>query len=99
MMAALEQEELQPRTVSRYEKLEIAPGETQLLVFEGEKIGYVRKAHNQLKTYRHGAGTIVWSGLPLELSSNSQATHHVYRRVLNLGRERNRLKSHLFVVR
>ncbi len=99
MLTTVQQEELQPLTVSRYEKLEIAPGETQLLVFEGEKIGYVRKAHNQLKTYRHGAGTIVWSGLPLELSSNSQATHHVYRRVLNLGRERNCVNSPLLVVR
>jgi hypothetical protein len=99
MLADRQQEELQPLTVSRYEELKIAPGETQHLVFEGDKIGYVRKAHNQLRTYRHGAGTIVWSGLPLELSSNSQATHHVYRGVLNLGEERNCVGSPLLVVR
>src|SRR5205823_1333782 len=84
ILTATPQEELQPRAVSRYEELEIASGETQYLIFEGDKTGYVRKAHNQLKTYRYGTGTIVWSGLPLELSSNFLATHHVYRRVLNL---------------
>ncbi len=99
MLIALQQEELRSQAVSRYEELEIAPGETQRMVFEGDKTGYVRKAHNQLKTYRHGAGTIVWSGLPLELSSNSHATHHVYRRVLNLGEERNCVSSPLLVVR
>ncbi len=98
-LTVVQQEELQPQTVCRYEELTIAPGETQHLVFGGDKIGYVRKAHNQLKTYRHGAGTLVWSGLPLELSSNSHATHHVYRRVLNLSEERNCVNSPLLVVR
>ncbi|MFL5592294.1 MAG: beta-galactosidase [Ktedonobacteraceae bacterium] len=99
MLADMQQEELQPLAVSRYEELEIAPGETQQLVFGGEKIGYVRKAHNQLKTYRLGEGTIVWSGLPLELSSNFQATQDVYRQILNPGKERNCENSPLLVVR
>src|SRR5205807_9496309 len=67
--------------------------------FGGEKIGYVRKAHNQLKSYRHGAGTIMWSGLPLELSSNFQATHHVYRQVLKLSEQRSCVNSPLLVAR
>ena len=41
----------------------------------------------------------MWSGLPLELSSNFQATQDVYRQVLNPGKERNCENSPLLVVR
>jgi hypothetical protein len=99
MLTDIQQAELRPQTVCRYEELAIAPGEKQHLVFGGDKTGYVRKAHNRLKTYRHGAGTIVWSGLPLELSSTFQATHHVYQQVLKLREQRSCVNSPLLVTR
>ncbi len=99
MLVGIQKEELEPLAVSRYEELEIAPGEAYRLLFDGEKIGYVRKAHNHLRVYQHGAGTIIWSGLPLELSSSPQAAHRVYRQALNLDEETNLTSSPVLVIR
>jgi hypothetical protein len=70
-----------PTPVCRYEYLEDESGSHQLF-FGNEKMHYVRKAHNRVKTYVRGAGKIVWCGLPLELSGNSAVIRKLYRRVL-----------------
>jgi len=75
-------EEISP--VSRYEFLQDYLGQTHQLTYEGEKIGYVKKAHNQWKVYRRGQGQISWSGLPLELSNSNAAIWKIYRQVLGL---------------
>lgn len=74
-----------PIPVARYEDLEGLPGGSRQLVYEGEKIGYVKKAQNALKTYRVGNGRIIWSGLPLELASSPAVTREVYRQVLTVS--------------
>ena len=92
-------EELTPVALSRHEEIELAPGMTYPLIFDGDKIASVRKAHNKLKKYRYGAGTIVWCGLPLELSSSVQTIHTIYRDVLNQHVKREQVESPLLVVR
>ena len=66
--------------VSRYEVLEDGP----VVAFGREKMGYVKKAHNQVRACPYGKGTLLWSGLPLELADTSEATHEVYRRALKV---------------
>ncbi len=53
------------------------------LVYVGDKIGSVRKAHQTLQTRAIGDGIIYWSGLPLELSDNPEALVSLYREILN----------------
>lgn len=92
-------EELTPVALSRHEEIELAPGMTCSLVFDGDKIGSVRKVHNKLKKYQYGAGTVVWCGLPLELSSSVQTIHTIYRDVLNQHVKRELVESPLLCVR
>lgn len=99
MLAVLGHEDSEPHALSRYEELEIAPGIRHHLVYDGDKVGYIRKAHNSLKSYGYGSGTIVWSGLPLELSSNPQATHAIYQHMLKREAESKHAFSPLLVVR
>ncbi len=75
------QEAMQSSPVSRYEDLEGIPGSGLQYTFGSDKIGSVRKAHNDLKTFHEGAGKIVWSGLPLEQSDTSLAIRQVYQHV------------------
>jgi hypothetical protein len=70
--------------VSRYERLEVGPGEACQAIFSHDKMGYVRKAHAQLRTYHSGSGKIFWSGLPIELAETAEVTQRVYQRVLGL---------------
>ena len=92
-------DELTPDALSRHEEIELAPGVRCPLVFDGDKIGSIRKAHNQLKRYHYGTGTIVWCGLPLELSSSVQTIHKVYHDVLARHIKREKVESPLLVVR
>ncbi len=74
--------DLVDRPVCRYEELQLPSGEKLRLSFGGAKIGYVRKNHNRLTTYKHGKGQIIWSGLPLELSDSPAAIYQTYRQML-----------------
>lgn len=89
LLASLEagQEVLTPRPVSRYETLLNLDGQPHQLTFEGEKIGYLQKAHNQCRIYPSGQGKIIWSGLPVELSTSSSAIRRVYEQALTLSTE------------
>jgi hypothetical protein len=78
-------QELTPVPVSRYEELEDDEGRTYQLTFAQEKIGYVKKAHNHINSYRYGAGKLVWCGLPLELANETLVIKELYQRVLNLS--------------
>lgn len=71
-----------PTPVCRYEYLEDDDGAGYQLIFGNEKMHYVRKAHNYIKTYVRGAGKVIWCGLPLELSSSPTAISKIYRRAL-----------------
>ena len=84
-----------PTPVTRYETLEDGP----VVAFGHEKMGYVKKAHNQLRVRTYGKGTLLWSGLPLELADTSEATHEVYGRVLKCTQEGQCKNSPLLVVR
>ena len=48
------------------------------MTFDGEKTNYIRKAHNALSIAEDGAGRVIWCGLPVELSSTSEAIHALY---------------------
>ncbi len=98
-LSDVELEELTPIALSRHEEIELAPGMLYPLVFDGDKIGSVRKVHNKLKRYQYGAGTTVWCGLPLELSASVQTIHTIYRDVLNQHVKREQVESPLLVVR
>lgn len=80
-----ELEKLAPVPVSRYEELEDAEGRTYQLTFAEEKMSYVKRAHNFVKSYRYGSGTLVWCGLPLELANEGWVIKEMYRRVLDLS--------------
>ncbi len=86
-----------PVAVSRYEVVE-DEGEIPMLTFGREKMGYVRKAHNQLRVCQHGKGTLMWSGLPVELADGSEAVRQVYCRVLKRDQGQQDEKSPLLVV-
>ncbi len=75
-----ETERVEP--VSRYERLEMSPGQHVSLLYDGEKIGYLKKANNSVHVYRHGSGSIVWSGLPLECCSDTSTIAMFYQRYL-----------------
>jgi hypothetical protein len=68
--------------VSHYEELKGAESKTYQLTFTEEKIGYVKKAHNQLKSYHYGTGTLVWCGLPLELANEISIIGAIYQQAL-----------------
>lgn len=87
------------RPVNIYEELEIGPGETSQLAYREGKIRYVRKAHNQLRTYKAGAGTLYRSGLPLELAADASATRRVYRKVLGLPEKEGQGESVLLCIK
>lgn len=70
------------RPVSRYEQLTDLNGQTHQLVFDGEKMGYLKKAHNQCRIYPLGQGRLIWCGLPLELAASSAAVRSLYRQFL-----------------
>ncbi|MBV9227683.1 MAG: beta-galactosidase, partial [Chloroflexi bacterium] len=98
-------EEFSPVPVSRYEELyeelEDAEGRVYQLTFAAEKIGYVKRAHNHIHSYRYGAGTLVWCGLPLELANETWVMKEMYRRVLNLAHcaEEQHVSSSLLISR
>ncbi len=73
---------LQSAPVSLYENLTLENGVTYQLTFLHEATNYVKKAHNQVYTYRHGAGRLIWCGLPLELASETPALNVLYRQLL-----------------
>ena len=62
-------------------------------------MGYVKKAHNQVRMCAYGEGMLVWSGLPLELADTSEATHEVYGRVLKVEKEGRCENRPLLVIR
>ncbi|HVU67076.1 MAG TPA: beta-galactosidase [Ktedonobacteraceae bacterium] len=68
--------------ISLYENLTLDNGETYQLSFQHEATNYVKKAHNQVRTYRHGAGQLIWCGLPLELAGETPTLNALYRQVL-----------------
>jgi hypothetical protein len=68
--------------VSRNEDLLDAAGHSYPVTFADEKISYVKKAHNQVHHYQHGAGKFIWCGLPLELANDMSATRMLYRQAL-----------------
>ena len=71
----------EPAPVSRYELLGERPDGLAgaiRLTYDGERIGYLRKAHNALVEGRYGAGRVLWCGLPLELANSPEALHAVY---------------------
>ena len=92
-------DQLIPSALSRHEEIELTPGTNCPVIFDGDKIGSVRKAHNQLRKYQYGAGTMVWCGLPLELSSSMQTIHTIYRDVLDRHIKREQVGSPLLVLR
>jgi hypothetical protein len=67
--------------VARYEEWLDAEGQNWQVTFGDEKISYVRKAHNQVQVIHLGAGTLIWSGLPLELASEGEATRMFYAQI------------------
>lgn len=71
-----------PTPVSFYETLEDTYGERYQVTFAHETTNYVKKAHNQVRTYQHGAGKLIWCGLPLELASETTALKALYRQAL-----------------
>jgi len=72
----------QPTPISFYETLTGTTGQTYQLTFANETTNYVKKAHNQVCTYQYGAGHLIWSGLPLELASETTALKALYRQAL-----------------
>lgn len=68
--------------VSFYEELVDREGQTWQVTFAHEATNYVKKAHNQVCSYPHGAGTLIWCGLPLELANETPALSALYRRAL-----------------
>ena len=85
--------------VSRYEEI-TGESDIPMLRFGREKIGYVRKAHNELRILHHGKGTLLWSGLPIELADGSEVVQEVYRRALGLEKKQSqREESPLLVVK
>ena len=76
--------ECAPVPVSRYEELVDVNRQSHQITFDGEKVNYVRKAHNCVYRLSHGTGTLLWCGLPLELASNPSATRALYASALGL---------------
>lgn len=74
--------EQHPVPVSFYEELEDNEGQTYQVTFANEATNYVKKAHNQVLSYQHGAGTLIWCGLPLELANDTPALAELYRQAL-----------------
>jgi hypothetical protein len=70
--------------VHRYEHLEGSSDELYCL-FEHDKIGYVKKAHNVVYTLQEGAGTLIWCGIPIELAAVNGGIHQVYQQVLGIS--------------
>lgn len=86
---ALNEADEEIRPVSRYEVLTDFSGQQYQLSYEGEKPGYIKKAHNKWKTYPLGQGQISWCGLPLELSNSNAVVRKIYRQVLGLPEQHN----------
>ncbi|HEY7419650.1 MAG TPA: beta-galactosidase, partial [Ktedonobacteraceae bacterium] len=76
-------ETFSPVAVSHYEELIDNAGQVYPITFTGEKISYVKKAHNHLYRYHHGKGLLLWCGLPLELSSEVSAIIEIYQQAIN----------------
>ena len=92
-------EDLCPVPVSRYENLEDAEGHIVQVAFTDEKMSYVKKAHNRINRYQHGAGVLIWCGLPLELASDMSATRALYRQVIHPTAEPSRANSPFLISR
>ncbi len=73
---------LVPMPVARYEQLEDSEGQSYQLTFADEKVGYVKKTHNRLNSYRYGAGNLLWCGLPLELANEASTLATIYQQAL-----------------
>ncbi len=78
-------EQMSSVPVSRNENLQDTGGHIYPVTFADEKISYIKKAHNRVYRYQHGAGVFVWCGLPLELANEMSATRALYRQVLAPG--------------
>ncbi|HEY0757353.1 MAG TPA: alpha-amylase family protein [Ktedonobacteraceae bacterium] len=74
----------QPVPVSLYEELTNHAGQSYQLTFALEASNYVKKAHNEVRTYQQGAGQIIWCGLPLELATETSALKALYSQALQL---------------
>ena len=87
--------------VSRYERLVDQTGmvDAYQVLFDQDKTGYVQKAHNRLQVFKKGSGTIIWSGLPLELGNNMPALRHVYQVALQQTAKNLHADSALLVAR
>jgi hypothetical protein len=82
--------------VHRYELLEDSSNELYCL-FEHDKIGYVKKAHNFVHTLREGAGTLIWCGIPIELAAVNGGIHQVYQQVLGISSRREGQQSPVLI--
>ncbi|GHO85311.1 hypothetical protein KSZ_33170 [Dictyobacter formicarum] len=72
------------RPVSRYEQLQGRNGQSYQFSYGGDKIAYVKKAHNYVREYRHEKGRIFWSGIPIEQSHSAEAIHAIYQEILEV---------------
>ncbi|HVU71119.1 MAG TPA: hypothetical protein VHD63_28585, partial [Ktedonobacteraceae bacterium] len=88
-----------PLPVSRYEEFQDTEGHTHLLTFTADKTNYVKKMHNEVVRYQHGAGELVWCGLPLELAGETAALRSIYRQVLPELTGRDRKSPTVLLVR
>ncbi|GLV53730.1 hypothetical protein KDH_05820 [Dictyobacter sp. S3.2.2.5] len=70
------------RPVSRYEELQGRAGQRYRFIYNGDKIAYIKKAHNQIREYTRGKGRILWSGLPIEQSQSTEAIRSIYQEIL-----------------
>lgn len=86
-------------SISHYELFTDLSGKEHQLTFSRDKIGTVRKAHNQISVYRQGEGRIIWCGLPLELADQISITSHVYQQVLHQSVRDTYEESSLLLVR
>jgi hypothetical protein len=90
-------EDLVPVPVSRYEDLKDTEGHISQITFADEKISYVKKAHNQINRYPHGAGVLVWCGLPVELANETSAIRAIYRQVIPQAAEVSHVSSPVLI--
>ncbi|GCE23863.1 alpha-amylase family protein [Dictyobacter kobayashii] len=70
--------------ISRYEQLQGLNGRSYQFGYGGDKIAYIKKAHNHIHEYHHGEGRILWSGLPIEQSHSTDAIRAIYREALSI---------------
>jgi hypothetical protein len=72
-----------PVPVARYEHLDSDTSHTDQLTFADEKISYVKKDNNKVQRIQHGAGLLIWCGLPLELAGTGETLQSLYAELLD----------------